>query len=257
MDVFSKKYCIFAQHLIMYGQIMNFAVIAAGEGSRLVQEGVSTPKPLVRIGGVPLIERLLDMFVVQQPETISVIVNTKMPEVSLWLEHWKTEHEEVVLNIVKKDTPSSMHSLYELFSVLPDAPFVCTTVDTLFTKEDFSAYCQAFRASSSTCLFGLTSFVDDEKPLWVHVNDEGFICDFCDEGPAPFVSGGIYGLHKSLVSPVLNQCLSNGQARMRNFQRALLKSGVPVRAHLFGRVMDIDHRRDIEVAERWLGGEND
>ena len=146
-----------------------------------------------------------------------------------------------------------MHSLYELFSVLPDAPFVCTTVDTLFTKEDFSAYCQAFRASS-TCLFGLTSFVDDEKPLWVHVNEEGFVCDFCDEGPAPFVSGGIYGLHKSLAYSVLTQCLFSGQARMRNFQRALLRAGVPVRAHVFGRVMDIDHAHDIEVAERWLAG---
>ena len=236
---------------------MNFAIIAAGEGSRLVQEGIKTPKPLIRIGNVSLIERLLGMFLVQQPETISVIINPKMPDVALFLELWKKDHKDVVLNVLVKETPSSMHSLSELFQVLPDGPFVCTTVDTLFTKEDFSAYCQAFRTSSSTCLFGLTSFVDDEKPLWVHVNDEGFISDFCDEGPAPYVSGGIYGLQKSLVSPVLNQCLSSGQARMRNFQRALLKAGVPVRAHLFGRVMDIDHRRDIEVAERWLGGEND
>ena len=70
---------------------MNFAIIAAGEGSRLVQEGIKTPKPLIRIGNVSLIERLLGMFLVQQPETISVIINPKMPDVALFLELWKKD----------------------------------------------------------------------------------------------------------------------------------------------------------------------
>ena len=38
---------------------MKFAVIAAGEGSRLSNEGVEVPKPLVRVCGEPLIDRLL------------------------------------------------------------------------------------------------------------------------------------------------------------------------------------------------------
>ena len=41
---------------------MKFAIIAAGEGSRLAQEGVSLPKPLVSIGGEPMIERLVRIF---------------------------------------------------------------------------------------------------------------------------------------------------------------------------------------------------
>ena len=31
---------------------MDYAIIAAGEGSRLAQEGVKWPKPLVRLNGV-------------------------------------------------------------------------------------------------------------------------------------------------------------------------------------------------------------
>ena len=30
---------------------MNYAIIAAGEGSRLMQEGVAQPKPLVELNG--------------------------------------------------------------------------------------------------------------------------------------------------------------------------------------------------------------
>ena len=41
---------------------MRYAIIAAGEGSRLVQEGVKTPKPLVEVGGEKLIDRLIRIF---------------------------------------------------------------------------------------------------------------------------------------------------------------------------------------------------
>ena len=38
---------------------MKFAIIAAGEGSRLQQEGVELPKPLVKVCGEALIDRLI------------------------------------------------------------------------------------------------------------------------------------------------------------------------------------------------------
>ena len=41
---------------------MNYAIIAAGEGSRLAAEGVDAPKPLVKIGGETLLERLVGIF---------------------------------------------------------------------------------------------------------------------------------------------------------------------------------------------------
>ena len=60
---------------------MNYAIIAAGEGSRLVQEGVKLPKPLVRLNGVPMIKRLIDIFMSSDPSSLSVIVNEQMTEV--------------------------------------------------------------------------------------------------------------------------------------------------------------------------------
>ena len=63
------------------GISMNFAIIAAGEGSRLAQEGVKWPKPLVRLHGVALVDRLMEVFVRQGATSISIIVNETMTEV--------------------------------------------------------------------------------------------------------------------------------------------------------------------------------
>mgnify|MGYP002711385519 CR=1 FL=1 len=41
---------------------MKFAIISAGEGSRLSQEGVALPKPLVQLNGVAMIDRLIQIF---------------------------------------------------------------------------------------------------------------------------------------------------------------------------------------------------
>ena len=41
---------------------MKFAVIAAGDGSRLASEGVSVPKPLAEVKGEKLIDRLIRIF---------------------------------------------------------------------------------------------------------------------------------------------------------------------------------------------------
>lgn len=230
---------------------MNFAIIAAGDGERLVREGVTQPKPLVPLAGRPMLARLLDIFVANAAASISVIVNDRMPEVERFIGQWKAAHPATPLHLVVRSTPSSMHSLAALCDVLPEGRFVCTTVDTIFREEDFAAYVAAFRQCDS-CLFGVTEFVDDEKPLWVVADASQLITAFLDAGPAPYVSAGIYGMDKSVVVPILNRCLANGESRMRNFQRALLLADVPVRAHLFGKVMDIDHKTDIQKAEQWL-----
>ena len=114
---------------------MKFAIIAAGEGSRLAQEGVKQPKPLVLLHGVPIIERLIKIFSRHNAQSISIIINSQQPETLALLEKLK---EEYPLNIVVKDTPSSMHSLYELRECLKGDKFCLTTVDTIFNEEEFA-----------------------------------------------------------------------------------------------------------------------
>ena len=124
---------------------MHYAIIAAGEGSRLAQEGVVLPKPLVELNGEPLIDRLVRIFEQNNPQSISVIINSNIP---LLLEHVSKIESKVKLNIINKSTLSSMHSFYELSPYLKDK-FCLTTIDTIFNEEEFSQFINEFESDNS------------------------------------------------------------------------------------------------------------
>ena len=230
---------------------MNFAIIAAGEGSRLQQEGVATPKPLVSLNGRPMIGRLIDIFVNCGAECISVIVNEQMTEVREYLENL-AKQLPVELRLVVKSTPSSMHSFYEVSSILPAGRFILTTVDTIFHENDFRGYVEKFagEADDVNGVMAVTSYIDDEKPLYVDVDRQMRITSFNDtpSANAKYISGGIYGLDSSAID-VLQKCIDSGVSRMRNFQRALVAAGLNLRAYDMGKIIDVDHQSDIEKAQ--------
>ena len=238
---------------------MNFGIIAAGEGSRLAQEGIEVPKPLVKIDGKPMIGRLIDIFCDCGATSISVIVNEEMKEVRSFLEEKKNELS-CELHLTVKSTPSSMHSFYELASRLaPLGRYIVTTVDTIFRKIDFEGYVKAFEESSQQTdgMMVVTPFIDDEKPLYVKTAPGGEITAFLDqkEEGVNLVSGGIYGLSEKSL-PVLEKALARGVHRMRNYQRALIEAGLDLQAYEIGKVLDVDHAADIQKAEVFLKDES-
>ena len=230
---------------------MNYAIIAAGEGSRLAQEGVAKPKPLVELSGEPMIGRLISIFLRCNAESISIIVNEYMTEVREYLESLKLP---VPLNLVVKTTPSSMHSFYELSRVMKPGKFCLTTVDTIFREPDFARYIAAFEADTENDgMMAVTPFIDDEKPLYVETDDQMNIVAFRDAAwdGAKYVSGGIYALNEKSFG-VVKECLDNGVSRMRNFQRALVSSGLKLKAYSIDKIIDVDHAEDIATAQKFI-----
>lgn len=230
---------------------INYAIIAAGEGSRLVEEGVKLPKPLVKLNGKEMIRRLIDIFLANNAKSISIIVNEQM---TLVQEYVKQLQLDVPVNVVVKSTPSSMHSFYELRNYLRDSKFCLTTVDTIFREDDFNQYIQAFIADQEADgMMAVTDYIDDEKPLYVDVDKSDMtILNFLDlSEDCQYISGGIYGLTPKAID-TLERCIESGQARMRNFQRQLVADGLKLKAHPFSKIVDVDHAEDIAKAEAFL-----
>lgn len=230
---------------------MNYAIIAAGEGSRLAQEGVAKPKPLVDICGEPMIGRLINLFCRCNAESISIIVNEQMTEVREYIESLSLD---IPLNLVVKTTPSSMHSFFELSRVIPKGRFCLTTVDTIFREQDFRPYIEAMEADERyDGMMAVTDYIDDEKPLYVQTDDDLNITAFRDEryDGAKYISGGIYALNEKAID-VLADCMERVVARMRNFQRALVDAGLRLKAYPMGKILDVDHAGDIEKAENFI-----
>ncbi|MBP3615189.1 MAG: NTP transferase domain-containing protein [Bacteroidaceae bacterium] len=229
---------------------MDYAIIAAGEGSRLAQEGVLYPKPLVPLDGVPLIERLIRIFARHNAHTISIIINSRQPQTRQLLE--KLSHD-FPLNIIVKDTPSSMHSMHALAPYLKADKFCLTTVDTIFREEEFGKYIERFENSDCDGMMAVTDYIDDEKPLYVGTTPDMQITGFYDtpQENTRYISGGIYAL-TSVSLETLYRCIASGSSRMRNFQRSLIADGLYLTAYSFGKVIDIDHVEDIIKAQQFI-----
>lgn len=238
---------------------MKYAIIAAGEGSRLAAEGISVPKPLVSVGGEPLIDRLIRIFMANGAEEIVAICNDQTAQVAshlLSLQRDGLRGRPVPLRFRVKSTPSSMHSLFEISHWLEGQPFCLTTVDTIFRESEFADYVALMRstieAGGADGVMGVTDYIDDEKPLYVDVDERGQIEAFLDKTANPrYISAGIYGLSPKAIA-TLKACIDRGESRMRNFQRALLQDGLRLKAHCFSKVLDIDHAGDIVKAEQFL-----
>jgi len=234
---------------------MRYAVIAAGEGSRLAKEGVELPKPLVEVNGEKLVDRLLRVFSAVGATEIVLICNEQMDDVRAHLEAVGPTLP-IPFRFLARSTPSSMHSLWELRNWLADEPFVLTTVDTVFSEKEFLGYVRAFEhllcQGDADGLMGVTDYIDDERPLYVETDNELRITAFLDYCEKPhFISGGIYGLTPKCFD-TLRHCVECGERRMRNFQRALLSDGLRLKAWPFIKVLDVDHLADIRKATQFL-----
>ena len=228
---------------------MKFAILAAGEGSRLAQEGVELPKPMVKVNGEAMIDRLIRIFNDCDAEDIYIITNNLTELTQDHLRQLQENDEKI--HLIVKTTPSSMHSFYELRKVMGNRKFCLTTVDTIFREDEFKQYIQAWENADEDGLMAVTDYIDDEKPLYIATDEQLNITAFLDDEPQPYISGGIYGLSDTSF-PVIDKCISEGQSRMRNFQRQLVKEGLHLKAYPFSKILDVDHASDIEKAEAFL-----
>ncbi len=230
---------------------MNYAILAAGLGSRLVQEKLDLPKPLVDLDGTPMIKRLIDVFLRNDAQSLCIFVNEEMQQLRHYIESLDIP---VPFKLIVKSTPTGMHSFYEVSRHFGSSKFCVATVDTVFDEQVFKEFIKAFDADTSyDGYMAVTPFIDDEKPLYVEVESNMVNTAFEDvqTGRATYVSGGIYCLQSSALE-VLDDCLAKGISGLRDYQRALVAAGLKLYAYSFEKMIDVDHLHDIETANEFI-----
>lgn len=232
---------------------MNYVILAAGMGSRLAQEGLSMPKPLVPIMGKPMIGRLIDILMACGGERINVVANSRMPQLVEYLNGLKEEGLPVDVRPIISD--NSYYSLSEACKGL-EGRFVAMTVDAIFPTAEFRRYVEAVdNMGENEVLMGLTRFVDDESPLYARIGESGDVIDY-RYGGEPFaegtiVSAGLYGLTSDAMKTV--EAMDKYPESLSDFQRILAaETDIRVIPYEFSKALDVDHDRDIEVAEKFL-----
>lgn len=225
--------------------MMRGLILAGGRGSRLAADGVDTPKALVEVAGRPQIVSLIETFTELGCSSITCMIREGIAA-------------ELPAHAMVRTcrTPSSLHTLVAGLAVVPPGPVFCAMVDTVMPLADWRRVYRGVTehlGRDAAAALAVTPFVDDELPLYVTRDDRGFATAILDTPPADaplLVTGGVYGL-----SPVARRLASVAVAslhRMRAFLRLLVELKTPVATVEVPRIIDLDHKRDLEAADRWL-----
>jgi NDP-sugar pyrophosphorylase family protein len=235
------------------GQFVRFAIIGAGEGSRLKSEGFSAPKPLIRIGGVPMIERIIRSASANGFDSVHLIMNPAFGEVC---EYIGSLDFGIPVTCRLLSTPSSMHTLFALEPALRDGPFCMTTVDTVFREAEFREFVSFATGNRNVDgVLAVTDYIDDERPLCVTIDGSDVITGFFDsKDDRHWATGGIYYFSPAIFRE-RQAALESGITRLRNFLRLLVERGYMLKAFRFSKIIDVDHASDVTAAERFLSQE--
>lgn len=229
--------------------MIELAIIAAGKGIRLKDEGIKVSKPMVSINGVPLIKRIIDIATKNGIKSINCIINENSYDLREFLTNGRFS---LPINMVIKSTKSSLHSLYEL-SKSVSSPFLLTTADSVFLPDEFTSFLEfSMNKNNADGIIAVTDFIDDEKPLYVSVSEEMKILNFHDKNERyKYVTGGLYLFQKNITNEV-EKAVDSGVVRLRNFQRFLVQKDFELYAYPFSKIIDVDHKLDIVKAEEFL-----
>ena len=222
-------------------------IIAAGEGSRLRADGFRVSKPMVQVGGRPLIAHALDRFRAAGIRKVTVGINEASDDCRQWLKAYAGDFD---LDMIVRSTPSSYATFRLVADRLADAPAVITTVDAILPVEQFRIFVtSASRFPDDAVVLGVTGHVDDENPLWVTLDTSNGRIRRIGGSDGSHVTAGLYWL------PAKRPAAPPGDfARLRDYLGALVAGGQPVYGIVLPCVFDIDRARDVAAAESAVSG---
>jgi glucose-1-phosphate thymidylyltransferase len=248
---------------------MNVIVPMAGRGSRLRPHTLTVPKPLVPVGGKPIVHRLV--------EDIARVCAEKIDEIAFVVGEFGSEVEQELLAVAEKlGAKGSIHYQHQplgtAHAVLCAAdkltgPVVVAFADTLF-KADFKI------SSEDEGILWVKQIEDPSAFGVIKMNERGEIIDFVEK-PKEFVSDlamiGIYyfrdgeRLHKELQYLIDNAVIKSGEYQLPDALRRLTESGVvfkpgtvsewldcgnkEVTVHTNQRVLEFDHAAGLSMKD--------
>jgi NDP-sugar pyrophosphorylase family protein len=225
--------------------IESAGIIAAGEGLRLKEAGAGIYKPLIPIAGFPLIGHRLRQFVESGIQRAVIIFNEGQQECADWV---RRHFCGIDLQILVKSTRSSFESFWRVGRALGPGRHLISTVDAICSSDDWHKMVNSKSPSLHEILLGVTSFVHDEKPLWVRTAPGSLKIVEIGGDAHGYATAGFYAVDESIFERPLREDISS----LRVFLGELLREGFPVRAVPLADVIDVDTVDDIHLAEQFL-----
>ncbi len=227
---------------------MEGGIIAAGLGSRLWEAGITSCKPLLEVGGRPLISWTLAQFKDAGIERIHIIFRNSI--CGECVDFVQGAFPEMEFRFICQDTGSSSESFLTLLgSWHENRKVLVTTVDSIYLPGMLKRFREMVRERPNKALYlGITSYVEDEKPLFVDIDSD---CSITSMGGTSgrFVTTGAYLLDTAMG----RNRDPRGYSALRILLKELAFSGQGTACGVdLGKVLDVDRPEDVASAERFV-----
>jgi dTDP-glucose pyrophosphorylase len=223
-------------------------LMAGGLGTRLHPLTQERPKPLLSVGGKPILETILESFIEQGFHRFHISVNYKAEMI---MDHFADGSRwGVEITYLRETTRLGTAGALTLLPGTPDAPFIVMNGD-LLTKVDFGKLLDFHREHGTAATMAVREY-EHQVPYGV-VRFDGLSVSAIEEKPIQrqFVSAGIYALSPEALAHLP----ANRYFDMPELLESLIASGTGVAAYPLREYwLDIGRLEELEQAQRdWKG----
>ena len=188
----------------MVKRVNTAMIMAAGKGTRMMPLTADRPKPLVEVGGVALLDHVLDHL--RDAGVGKIVVNA----------HYRAEQNEAHLAAHATDFDVSISDERELLRdtggglvqalpMISDDPFICVNADNWWTNDGenaisrLMAHWDAARMDVLMLLVPLATAYNSQGIGDFNMDADGRLSRRVGDLPAPYVWTGIQLLSKKLI----------------------------------------------------------
>lgn len=175
-------------------------IMAGGRGQRLMPLTEATPKPMLHVGGKPILEHNIDRLINYGIKNIYISVNYLADQIE---DYFKDGSDKgVSINYVHEDKPLGTIGSVKMVDNLEN-DYVMVMNSDLLTDIDFNGFFQTFLRSGADMAVATTMY-NVEVPYGVMEVDNGNFVNALKEKPCYtyYSNAGIYIIKKELLSLV-------------------------------------------------------
>ncbi len=240
---------------------MKAVILAAGKGTRLGELTRTTPKPMIRIAGIPAVEHA--MRAIRAAGIVDFVLVTK--HLAEQIEGYFGDGSRLgmrVRYVAQGDRYGTGAALLCARDLAQDTPVMMTFADVLMSPCNYRGALEVYRDLRGAGVITLNSVPDPCAGADVQLDEEGKVARIVEKPPpgsAPFYdnSSGLFVLDPIVFSYLERLTPSNrGEYELPDAINSMVEDGLAVYPyHLEGFWRDIGTVEDIAAAEAALTAE--
>lgn len=174
-------------------------IMAGGKGTRLYPYTKILPKPLIPIGDIPIMERIIEKFKEYGIEEFYTTINYKKGMIKSYFNEAATDYQ---LHYVEEDIPLGTAGSLRLIEESFEIPLIVTNCDILIHADYTDIY--KYHKESGNELTIVTALKNIVVPYGVIRSSENGRIEAMEEKPklSYFVNTGMYVLNPSLLEEI-------------------------------------------------------